>query len=169
MKNVILGLLCAALVACVIWGGSLSSENQGLVKEKADMERRYAVLQLLYQQGQEELSDVQARSAADRLALEAQARHWREALMKTQGDALPETAEEPLPQAPAQREEAPVLLLLDPAEEEKPAHAPESEEPALPLAPPDGESAPASAPDAQEAGDPAVENAQEDHEEIPVG
>lgn len=171
MKNVIMGLLCAALVACVIWGGSLSSEKQGLLKEKADMDRRYAVLQLLYQQGQDEIASVQARYTADKQALEAQANHWREALMKAQGDALPETQETVGADMSAQPEEGTALVLLEPAED---ATAPEvagNEEDALPLAPPAAEETHAPIPDTQveETTDPVSKDTETDHEEIPVG
>lgn len=54
MKNAALILLCLAFSASLIWGCSLHGQVEGLQGGMASLQRRYEVLQILYNQTKEE-------------------------------------------------------------------------------------------------------------------
>ena len=54
MKNAVLVLLCLAFPASLIWGCSLHGQVEGLQGGMASLQRRYEVLQILYNQTKEE-------------------------------------------------------------------------------------------------------------------
>lgn len=54
MKNAVLVLLCLAFSASLIWGCSLHGQVEGLQGGMASLQRRYEVLQILYNQTKEE-------------------------------------------------------------------------------------------------------------------
>ena len=71
MKNVFMGVLCVLLTACFIWGCSLSAEEGGLIREKAELTRKYRVLQTLYNQARTEAESREESLGAER-------KTWRE-------------------------------------------------------------------------------------------
>lgn len=131
MKNVFLVLLCCALGVCLIWGCSLNGERDGILKDKAQLARRYEILQVLYSQTRQELTQAQEDAQAKETSYEDQLAQMNGALARVQ-DALDlkpeETAEtavstdEPLPEST----DAPAIF---------PVPQPETGEPALPETP----------------------------------
>lgn len=142
MKSVFVCLLCVLLTASVIWGCSAQAQADGLQREKAEIARKYQVLQTLYNQTRAEEAALRSESEAEKAAWAQKESQWELALRAAK-ETPPLTAAdgpEEGDEAPLTEEEQAAIPEIDPVEAEEALFAvpiSQEEAPASPEAAPE--------------------------------
>ena len=105
MKNALVCLLGALMAGCFIWACSLSSQNAGLTNENATLQRKYKVLQTLYNQTREEADALRGEDGekawAEQTALLERTLQQLHSVQAHMTDASPEAADASQPEKEA--------------------------------------------------------------------